>query len=199
MNVLRVAVVSAPGIWRRGCTAALEAEPDIEVIECDCPESLAGRDVDQVDVVVTGVTSTSVDDGTRVVRALADAGHRVVAVVGATVSFSAVLAAGACRCISGPALDEIDLVACTRAVAGGERCDPGDFPTVPSLSPREREVLEKLASGHTDKEIASILDISVRTVQSHLDRIRGKTERHRRAELTALAYELGLGPRPEGA
>jgi DNA-binding NarL/FixJ family response regulator len=57
------------------------------------------------------------------------------------------------------------------------------------LSAREREILSLLAEGETDAEIAEKLFISVRTVQSHLDRIRDKTGRRRRADLTRLAME----------
>jgi DNA-binding NarL/FixJ family response regulator len=55
------------------------------------------------------------------------------------------------------------------------------------LSAREREILSLLAEGETDAEIAEQLFISVRTVHSHLDRIRDKTGRRRRADLTRLA------------
>ena len=44
----------------------------------------------------------------------------------------------------------------------------------------------------TDKEIAAALVISLATVRSHLDRIRDKTGRRRRPELSRLADELGL-------
>jgi DNA-binding NarL/FixJ family response regulator len=57
------------------------------------------------------------------------------------------------------------------------------------LSIREREILSLLAEGETDAEIAEQLFISVRTVHSHLDRIRDKTGRRRRADLTRLALE----------
>jgi DNA-binding NarL/FixJ family response regulator len=57
------------------------------------------------------------------------------------------------------------------------------------LSEREQEVLTKLAQGDTDAEIAEKLFISIRTVHSHLDRIRDKTGRRRRADLTRLAVE----------
>ena len=59
----------------------------------------------------------------------------------------------------------------------------------PCLTDREREVLALLATGETDQEIARMLCISVRTVRSHLDRIRAKTGCRRRAELTRLAIE----------
>jgi DNA-binding CsgD family transcriptional regulator len=60
----------------------------------------------------------------------------------------------------------------------------------PVLSDREREILALVGSGRTDQEIAHQLYISVATVRSHLDRIRDKTGRRRRPELTRLAIEL---------
>jgi predicted ATPase/DNA-binding CsgD family transcriptional regulator len=60
------------------------------------------------------------------------------------------------------------------------------------LSPRERELVTLVAQGHTNAEIANRLFISVRTVASHLDRIRDKTGYRRRADLTRLAIEESL-------
>ncbi len=60
------------------------------------------------------------------------------------------------------------------------------------LSPRERELVTLVAQGHTDAQIASQLYISLRTVRSHLDRIRDKTGCRRRADLTRLALQAGL-------
>ena len=55
------------------------------------------------------------------------------------------------------------------------------------LSARERELVTLVARGRTDTQIAEQLCISVRTVRSHLDRIRDKTGCRRRADLTRLA------------
>jgi DNA-binding CsgD family transcriptional regulator len=63
---------------------------------------------------------------------------------------------------------------------------------VEALSRRERELVTLVARGHTDAQIASQLTISVRTVSSHLDRIRDKTGCRRRAGLTRLALGAGL-------
>ena len=60
------------------------------------------------------------------------------------------------------------------------------------LSPRERELVTLVAEGRTNAEIAARLYISVRTVASHLDRIRDKTGYRRRADLTRLALEESL-------
>ena len=60
------------------------------------------------------------------------------------------------------------------------------------LSPRERELVTLVAQGYTDAQIAAQLYITVRTVGSHLDRIRDKTGCRRRADLTRLALSAGL-------
>lgn len=60
------------------------------------------------------------------------------------------------------------------------------------LTPRERELVTLVANGRTDAQIAGELYISVRTVRSHLDRIRDKSGLRRRAELTRLALQEGL-------
>jgi DNA-binding CsgD family transcriptional regulator len=74
--------------------------------------------------------------------------------------------------------------------------DPGaQQPTAPgpgTLSARERELVTLVAQGRTDAQIAAQLYISIRTVRSHLDRIRDKTGCRRRADLTRLALSAGL-------
>ncbi|HEY1666485.1 MAG TPA: LuxR C-terminal-related transcriptional regulator [Trebonia sp.] len=60
------------------------------------------------------------------------------------------------------------------------------------LSAREQQLVTLVAQGHTNAEIASRLYISIRTVTSHLDRIRDKTGYRRRADLTRLALREGL-------
>ena len=60
------------------------------------------------------------------------------------------------------------------------------------LSARERELITLVAQGRTNAQIAAQLYISVRTVSSHLDRIRDKTGCRRRADLTRLALTAGL-------
>jgi non-specific serine/threonine protein kinase len=65
-------------------------------------------------------------------------------------------------------------------------------PETVKLSARERELVTLVAQGRTDAQIAAQLYISIRTVRSHLDRIRDKTGCRRRADLTRLALTAGL-------
>ena len=74
--------------------------------------------------------------------------------------------------------------------------DPGPphsaSPDRGKFSARERELVTLVAQGRTNAQIAAELHISVRTVSSHLDRIRDKTGCHRRADLTRLALSANL-------
>ena len=65
-------------------------------------------------------------------------------------------------------------------------------PGLGGLSARERELVALVAQGRTNAQIAARLHISVRTVGSHLDRIRDETGCRRRADLTRLALTEGL-------
>jgi two-component system response regulator NreC len=60
------------------------------------------------------------------------------------------------------------------------------------LSAREAEVLKLLALGHTNRDVAAALSLSVRTVESHRARIQQKTGRTSRADLVAYANEHHL-------
>jgi len=60
------------------------------------------------------------------------------------------------------------------------------------LSPRERQVVKLIGEGHTTKEIASLLSISVKTAESHRTRLMQKLDIHSTAELVRYAIRQGL-------
>jgi pSer/pThr/pTyr-binding forkhead associated (FHA) protein/DNA-binding CsgD family transcriptional regulator len=106
------------------------------------------------------------------------------------------------RVVPGPHGPQLEIVARGATMLGDRPPSskgaplPGDDDV--SVTPREREVLALVAGGASDKQIAAALFISVSSVRSHLDRIHGKTGRRKRADLTRLAYELGVVPTPAG-
>jgi DNA-binding NarL/FixJ family response regulator len=63
---------------------------------------------------------------------------------------------------------------------------------ISSLTPREREILQMLALGHTNKEIAGSLEISVGTTKKHRENLRRKLGCHSTAEIALLAVKEGL-------
>jgi PAS domain S-box-containing protein len=64
--------------------------------------------------------------------------------------------------------------------------------TVPRLTPREREVLQLAADGHSTDDIAEVLMMSAGTVKTHLQHIYGKLDTRDRVSAVASALRLGL-------
>lgn len=62
------------------------------------------------------------------------------------------------------------------------------------LSPREMTVLQQLAAGRSNKEIAALLDVSPNTVKTHVARLFEKLDANRRTEAIRKARDLGIVP-----
>jgi len=60
------------------------------------------------------------------------------------------------------------------------------------LTPREREVLQLIAEGKSTKQIASVLNVSVKTIETHRQQIMDKLNIHSVAELTKYAIREGI-------
>jgi DNA-binding NarL/FixJ family response regulator len=82
---------------------------------------------------------------------------------------------------------EISRVALNQFIRGG-----GENPGTPDLTPRELEVLTRIAEGLSNKEIASHLNVGVRTVETHRERVMRKLNIHNVAGLTKYAVTNGL-------
>jgi two-component system response regulator NreC len=74
-------------------------------------------------------------------------------------------------------------------VQGGSKDDPSVFSI---LSPREREVLQLMAEGKTNRQIAEMLNVSLKTIETHRQQIMNKLEIHNIVELTKYAIREGL-------
>jgi DNA-binding NarL/FixJ family response regulator len=98
------------------------------------------------------------------------------------------------------------LVDAVRAVVGGEPfltgaaqrslvrewiADDSSGPTEP-LTPREQEVLKLIAEAHTNREIAQVLHLSEKTVESHRGNLLRKLGMRDRVELVRYAIRRGL-------
>lgn len=95
---------------------------------------------------------------------------------------------------------DVDLAGAIRAVAEGRRYLGSGlkYPTGESdeeldrLTVRERQVLQLIAQGKSNKEIAALLDLSVNTVSVHRANLMEKMNIHRTAELVLFAIRKGL-------
>ncbi len=69
---------------------------------------------------------------------------------------------------------------------------PGNPGISDLLTPREREVLQLIAEGHTTKEISSILNVSVKTIDTHRTHLMNRLNIHDIAGLVRFAIRAGL-------
>jgi DNA-binding NarL/FixJ family response regulator len=69
---------------------------------------------------------------------------------------------------------------------------PADPPPGKRLSGREQEILKLIAEGNSSREIAEMLDLSVKTVHNHRTRLMTKLDIHRNADLVKYAIRLGM-------
>jgi DNA-binding NarL/FixJ family response regulator len=81
---------------------------------------------------------------------------------------------------------EVARVALNQFVRGTNR------PVSAELTPRETEVLTRIAEGLSNKEIANLLSVGVRTVETHRERLMRKLDIHNVAGLTKFALTKGL-------
>jgi two-component system, NarL family, response regulator NreC len=209
MKPIRILLADDHAVVRQGFKMILGAQPDMEIVG----EAGNGREAVDLagqlkpDVVVMDVAMPELNGIEATRRVTAAVPHtRVIALSmhKDSVYVREVLRAGA----RGYLLKDSgagDLVSAVRAVARGEGylspavsnavlddyrrhvTNPIDL-----LTTREREVLQMLAEGKTNKEIAGILNLSVYTVDAHRGRIMEKLNLHSINELVRFAVRNGL-------
>lgn len=210
-TAIRIVVVDDHPIVRDGLVAVLSTQPDLDVVG----QAADGREVvEQVlalqpDVVLLDLELPGMD-GVQALEQLKRLGQPVRAI--AFTAFdtderivSAVRAGAKGYLLKGAPREE--LFTAIRVVnAGGsllqplvasrllERVGEEEAPEadVESLTPREREVLDWLAQGSPNKEIAQRLGISQRTVKFHVSAILAKLGATNRTEAAAVARQRGL-------
>jgi DNA-binding NarL/FixJ family response regulator len=205
--MIRVGVVDDHPVFRQGLAHAVEgAEGLVLAFALASVEDFDARgDIPDLVILDLGLPGMH---GADAVRHVCDGGAKVLVVSaeGSQTDVLDAIAAGASGYLTKSA-EPSEITAAVHVVASGEtyvsptlaayllRAAQQDQATSPhALTAREREILALVAAGERDADIAEQLFISVRTVRSHLDRIRDKTGRRRRADLTRLAVEQGIVP-----
>jgi DNA-binding NarL/FixJ family response regulator len=209
---LRVVVVDDHHLFRAGVRAELQDHCDV-VGEAAAPaEAIATIDATSPDVVLLDVHIPD-GGGVAVLRALSaiEDPPRVLAlsVSDAAEDVVPMIRAGALGYVT-KTIDAAELVAAIERVAAGDAyfsprlaafvLQEFSAPERPktnnasleSLTPREREVLHHLARGYSYKRIGVRLDISPRTVESHVGAVLRKLQLTSRHEVTHWAAARGL-------
>lgn len=207
--MIRILLADDHALVRHGFRMILAAQPDMEI----AGEAGNGREAVELaeklkpDVVVMDVTMPELN-GIEATRRLIEISPRTrvlaLSMHKDAVYVREILRAGARGYLLKDSADS-DLLAAVRAVAKGEGylspavsdavlsdyrrhvTDPLDL-----LTTREREVLQLIAEGKTNKEIATSLNLSVYTVEAHRGRLMEKLNLHSTGELVRFAVRSGL-------
>jgi DNA-binding NarL/FixJ family response regulator len=186
---------------RRGFRRILEDEPDIEVIgeANDGIEAVHLATQLRPNVVVMDYAMPELDG----VQAAAEIAHKAPECAVLMLSMHAdenyirnALDAGARGYLLKNAAD-VDLAGAIRQVASGETVGLTAAPVPPDadaekLTPRERQILQLIAQGHSNKEIAALLGLSPNTVSAHRANLMEALGIHKTAELVLYAIRKGL-------
>jgi len=217
VSVLRVLLADDHNLVRAGIRALLEASGGIEVVA----ESGDGRealelitkhrpDVALLDIGMPGL------NGLEVAKRAAQASPRTRIVIlsmhaDATYVRQALRAGAAGYLLKGAAVAELPLA--LQSVMRGEtyltpkisrtivegflREDTEEPGLLEALTARQREILQLIAEGKATKEIAQLLDLSVKTVETHRMRMMERLGIHDVANLVRFAVRAGLVPPDE--
>ena len=209
MTKTRVFLIDDHGVLRQGLRMLIDTQIDMRVVgeaergrgAGDAVGRAGGADVVVLDISMPDSTGPNVAAELR-------AAHPAVKIVALTrhiekAYVQQMLSHGANGYVLKQTAGDVLLTAIRNVVAGGTYLDPAVAgkmfePRAPlrgaasaDLTPREREVLTMVAWGHTNKEIATLLGITVKTVETHKTNAMQKLEIGSRAELVRYALAQG--------
>ncbi|MBM4126393.1 MAG: response regulator transcription factor [Nitrospira sp.] len=212
MSRLRVMIVEDHALVRAGMRALLEKIDGIEVVSAvgDGWEAVKAVQTDAPDLVLMDIAMpelNGLDATSRIVKESPATRVILLSMYANEEYLQQALQSGASGyLLKGAELAELELA--IKAVSRGESYltpavakyaieayrDKSDGPTGPlaKLSMRQREILQLIAEGHTTKDIAQRLNVSVKTVETHRAHLMERLEIHDVPGLVRFAVRVGL-------
>jgi len=210
----RIVVADDHPLYRRGLAALLAAHDGWEVVAevSDGIGAVTAAHAEQPDVVVMDLRMPGLDGIEATRRIVATSPHVAVLVLTMyddDASVFAAMRAGA-RGYLLKGADQAEILRAVAAVAGGEAIfgpsvatriieffaaarPRGTDVVFPQLTAREHEVLDLIAAGRSNTELAAELVLSPKTVRNHVSNIFAKLQVADRAQAIVLARDAGLG------
>jgi len=198
---MRMLLVDDHAVVREGFAALLAAEPDIEIVG----QAAAGADALErfwhvkPDVVLLDLLLGD-DDGFAFLRALGSAIQATTVVIlsshGGDANVLRALDAGAKGYVLKTA-GIAEVLRIVRAAAAGHialsaQLDIGGFHHGAHLTGCERRVLEYIAQGDTNEQIAARLNLALATVKTHAHHLMQKLQAHSRTDAVTKARRMGI-------
>ena len=200
---IRILVADDHFVVRMGLTALVNTEPDLEVVgeAVDGAQAVAAFDKHKPDLVLMDLRMP-VKDGIRATAEIRakypNARVLMLTTFDGDTDIHRAMEAGAQGYVLKNTTGD-KLIPALRAVAAGQRWIPKEIATrlasrnlFEDLTPRELQVLEQMAKGLANKEIADVLKITGHTVKDHLKSILGKLHVADRTEAVTVALQRGI-------
>jgi len=201
---IRILVVDDHPIMRKGLAATIQPEPDMEMVASAAsgPDAIKLFREHQPDITIMDLKLTGEMTGVQAIQAIRGEFHTariiVVSAYKGDEDIFRALQAGAVTFLLKETLSD-DLIPIIHEVHAGGRPIPAyvakqlaDRLTLAALSTREVEVLELMAKGLRNKEIADALYISEATAQGHVKNIFVKLDVHDRTEAVTVGARRGI-------
>jgi len=201
---ISVLLVDDHSLVRKGFRRILEDDPAIEVVgeACDGVEAVQLAQQFHPRVIVMDMAMPGLNGmqaSIEILKVLPKTAILILSMYSEENYVRNALEAGARGYILKNAAD-IDLAAAVKKLAAGQKViGPGLVSSLPRedeadghLTPREKQILQLIAEGKSNKEIAALLDLSVNTVSVHRANIMEALGIHRTAELVLYAVRKGL-------
>lgn len=199
----RVLVADDHAIVRMGLTSLLGTSPQFDVVG----EAFDGEDAVRKslelhpDVVIMDISMPRMD-GIAATTALHEKAPNIKIILLTTFNSSESIAQGLKAGAVGAMLkntDNEELLRTIQSIAEGQKVITNEVerlleedPPLPDLSPRQLEIIESIAHGFTNREIAVKLDISIESVKSHIKILLEKLGAASRAEAASIAIKKRL-------
>jgi DNA-binding NarL/FixJ family response regulator len=200
---IRIVVADDHFVVRMGLTALVNTEPDLEVVgeAADGAQAVSAFEKHRPDLVLMDLRMP-IQDGISATAEI-KAKHPNARVLMLTTfdgdtDIHRAMEAGAQGYVLKNSTGD-KLIPALRAVAAGQRWIPKEIATrlasrnlFEDLTPRELQVLDQMAKGLANKEIADVLKITGHTVKDHLKSILGKLHVADRTEAVTVAIQRGI-------